>query len=227
MNAIFKHKAWPAIGSFVFTIIFLIGLPVLGWGLDRISLFPKNPVRLAYIFVIIFQASTNAWLTYINTVKPVNEHYFGFARWHSYMFETIFLLAAYCDNRGILTWDQNNSIRWLGLVIYLLGVGVSISADMAWIKHHRQGLAYKVDNPVLLYEGPYKFIRFPSILYMIIACFGVALIFRSWVGLVLMIPLIGGAVNHIHNLEREYALQYKNVWPLKRNNSKRLIPFLF
>jgi hypothetical protein len=60
-----------------------------------------------------------------------------------------------------------------------------------------------------------------------IFCLGVAMLFRSWAGLVLMPLLMGGIVNRVNNLDKIYAEEYKRIWPLRRHASKRLIPYLY
>ena len=118
-------------------------------------------------------------------------------------------------------------MRWAGLGIYLAGEVLSAWATLTWVNHLRKNTGRVQVDPVLLLDGPYRFIRHPGLLCIIIYGLGFALAFRSWVGLVLLIPLTAGFIHRIKNMERDLAEQYKQVWSLRRHTSKRLFPFLY
>jgi protein-S-isoprenylcysteine O-methyltransferase Ste14 len=139
----------------------------------------------------------------------------------------IFILAAYGDRRMVLAWEENTPLRWAGLGIYLVGAALSIWATLTWVNHLRRETGGVQTDPVLLFDGPYRYIRYPGLLCLIIYCLGLSLAFRSWVGLVLLIPLTAGFIHRIKNMERDFAEQYKRIWPLRIHTSKRLFPFLY
>ena len=226
-NKIFKSRIWPALWQLFSRTFILMGLPLLAWGLDDPAGFFSNPVRTSYIIIVAAQALLHAWMIYITPPQPHHEPRFDIARWHAYMFETIFVLAAFGDRRNALTWNENPSLRWLGLGIYLIGVGISVWANITWVNHLRNEGERAFDDPVLLFDGPFKWIRHPAFLSLIFYCLGFAIAYRSWVGLWLMIPLMSGIVNRIRSFERIYSVQYKKIWPLRRHTSKRIIPFLY
>jgi len=226
-DQIFKSRIWPASWRFLSVCLIYVGLPLLAWGTNDWRGFLSNPVRTSFSVVAIVYALILAWLVYITPSQTEEEHRFDLGRWHAYMFESIFVLSAFGDRRSILAWAENPALRWLGLAIYLLGMGVSIWANFTWVNHLRGEAGRAVDNPVLLYEGPFHWIRYPSMLYLAIYCLGFALMFRSWVGLFMMLPLIAGILNRINSLEKIYAEKYKKVWPLRRHASKKIIPYLY
>lgn len=227
LKDIFKSKIWPALWQLFSRSFILMGLPFLAWGLDDLAGFFSNPVRISYIVVVAIQALLHAWMTYTSPPEPPHEHRFDMARWHAYMFETIFVLSAFGDRRNILTWIETPSLRWLGLGIYLIGAALSVWANLTWVNHLRNAGERAFDDPVLLFEGPFKWIRYPSMLALIFYCLGFAIAYRSWIGLALMFPLLAGMINRINNFERIYAEQYQKIWPLRRHTSKRIIPFLY
>jgi protein-S-isoprenylcysteine O-methyltransferase Ste14 len=224
---IFKSKPWAAANQLFSTSFIYLGLVLLAWGLNDVKGFLSNPVRTAFVVVVIVQAGILAWLVYITPPHPEHEHHFDLARWHSYMFETIFVLATFGDRRNILTWQENMPLRWLGLGIYLVGLSLAMWANITWVNHLRREGELASAHPVLLFEGPFAQIRFPTMLALAIYCLGFAIMFRSWLGLVLMLPLIGGIINRINNMEKVFAIEYKKNWPLRRHTSKRLIPHLY
>lgn len=227
-NRISRSKVWLVLGQSLYIPLVLLGLPLLGWGLDALPAFFGNPVRAAFAIVVGAQALIHAWLVSITPPEPDHEHRFDLARWHFHMFEIIVVTAAFGDRRGLLAWDQQtDSVRWIGLAVYLTGAVLAIWSQSAWIRHLRTQAALALNHPVLIYEGPYKLIRYPPFLYLILYSLGFVLIFRSWLGIVLMIPLLGNILNRIDSLEKIFAEQYKKIWALRCHNSKRLIPFLY
>ena len=227
LNRILKSKFWPALGRFVTNCWIYLGLPLLAWDTNDLRGFLSNPIRASFFALVIGSAFFSAWLVYITPLRPNGEHRFDLARWHAYMFETIFVISAFGDRRGILAWTENPAVRWAGLGIYMIGTGISIWSNLTWVNHLRREAERAVEEPALLFEGPFHWIRYPSLLYLTIYCLGVVLIFRSWIGLFLMIPLIIGMINRINNMEKVFTEKYKRVWPLRRHTSKKLIPFLY
>jgi protein-S-isoprenylcysteine O-methyltransferase Ste14 len=223
----FKSKYWSALSQFLYTILVVLGLTFLAWGLDDLPAFFSNPARTVFSLIVLAQALINATLAYVTPPEPKHEHRFDVASWHSFMFETIFVLAAFGDRRNVLAWDEILPLRWVGLGIYLIGYALSIWANLTWIKHLRREGPRALQHPVLLFEGPFKRIRYPSMIYLVLYCLGFAILFRSWIGLILILPLIGGIINRINNMEKIFAVQYKTIWPLRRHTSKRIIPYLY
>jgi protein-S-isoprenylcysteine O-methyltransferase Ste14 len=227
VESFFNSRYWSALSQFLYTSTVLLGLAFLAWGLDALPAFFSNPVRATFSLVVLLQALITAGMAYVSPPEPKYEHRFYLASWHSFMFQAILVLAAFGDRRNVLAWQENLSLRWVGLGIYLIGYAFSIWTNLTWIKHLQREGPRAMEHPVLLFEGPYKRIRHPSMVYLVLYCLGFAILFRSWVGLVLIIPLIGGIINRINNLEKIFEVRYKNIWPLRRHTSKRLIPYVY
>ena len=227
INKILKSRIWPAAWQVFVRFYAMLILPLLAWGVDDLPGFFSNPVRMTFAIIVMLQALIGAWLVYIMPPQPKNEPPIDLAHWQIDMYHFIFILAAYGDRRTILAWAENPSVRWAGLGIYLVGVVLSVWATLTWVNHLRRETGGVQADPVFLFDGPYKLIRHPGLLSIIIYCLGFALAFRSWVGLALLIPLTAGFIHRIKNIERDLAEQYKQVWPLRRHTSKRLFPFLY
>jgi protein-S-isoprenylcysteine O-methyltransferase Ste14 len=226
-NKILKSRIWPATWQVFVRFYAMLLLPLLAWGVDDLPSFFSNPARMTFAIIVMLQALIGAWLVYITPPQPKYEHPIDLTHWQIDMYHFIFILAAYGDRRNILAWVENPSVRWAGLGIYLTGVGLSIWANLTWVNHLRTETRRIQADPALLFEGPYKYIRYPGLFCLIIYCLGFALTFRSWVGLALLIPLTAGFIHRINNMERDFAEQHKQVWPLRRHTSKRLFPFLY
>jgi len=226
-NKILKSKLLSAIGEFLTTASIFLGLALLAWGPSYLAGYFSNPVRTSFVVIVAVQSLFIAWIVYRMPPHTGPEHRLDLARWHAYMFETIFVLAAFGDRRGILTWDENMPLRWAGVGIYLIGLTLSIWSNITWVNHLRREGARAMENPVLIFEGPFKWIRFPSLLTLTIYCLGFVLMFRSWVGLVLMLPLMLGIINRIRSMEKVFEVRYKRIWAMRRHTSKRFIPYLY
>lgn len=208
----------------------MLGLPLIGWGLADLAGFFSNPVRVAIAMIVLVLALAQAWMIYVSPQQPNEakaEVRSTRVKWHSTLFELILILAAFGDRRDILTWDENQPLRWVGLGIYLMGAILSIWAGLTWINHLWSEGESAVDNPVLLCEGLFKSIRYPTLLCLLLYSLGFAIAFRSWIGLALMVPLIAVVVNRIDKLDKGFAEQYRVAWPLRSYRSKRIFPFLY
>jgi len=228
LNKILKSRLWPAAWQIFVRVYASLLLPLLAWGVNDLPDFFSNQVRLTFAIVVLLQALMGAYLVFISPPLPKHEHPIDLTHWQIDMYHFVFILAAYGDKRNVLAWAENPTVRWLGLGIYLIGVVISIWINLTWINHLRRepGQDGLID-PALLLEGPYKFVRHPSLLYIIIYCVGFALAFRSWVGLALLLPLTAGFIHRINNAEIDLAERYKQIWPVRRRTSKRLFPFLY
>jgi protein-S-isoprenylcysteine O-methyltransferase Ste14 len=220
-------RIWTASWQIFVRFYALLLLPVLAWGVNDLPGFFSNQVRMTFGIIVMLQALVGAWFVIIMPPQPKHEHPVDLTHWQIDMYHFIFLLAAYGDRRNVLVWMENPSVRWAGLGIYLTGAALSIWADLTWINQLRMETVHTQTDSALLFNGPYKFIRHPGLLGIIIYCLGFSLAFRSWVGLVLLIPLTAGFIHRIKNRERNLAKQYKQVWSLRCQTSKRLFPFLY
>jgi protein-S-isoprenylcysteine O-methyltransferase Ste14 len=226
-TTILESRIWPAAWQIFVRFYAMLFLPLLAWGVSDLRTFFSHPVRVTFAVIVLLQALIGAWLVYIMPPQPKYEHPIDLTHWQIDMYHVVFLLAAYGDRRNILAWTENLPVRWIGLGIYLVGMALSVWATCTWIDHLRQETGRVQSDPALLFDGPFKYIRHPGYLCLIIYCLGFSLAFRSWAGLALLIPLAAGFMYRIRNEERDLAGQHKQVWPLRRRTSKRLFPFLY
>ncbi len=227
LGKILKSKLWAAIGQFLTTGFIFLGLALLAWGVRDLSRYFSNPVRMSFAIIAVIQSLFIAWIVYVTPPHLQHEHRFDLGRWHAYIFETIFVLAAFGDRGEVLVWHENMPLRWAGVGLYLIGLALSVWSNLAWVSHLRQQGEHAMDNAVLIFDGPFKWIRHPSLLTLTFYCLGFSLMFRSWVGLALMLPLIWGIINRINTMEKIFEARYKRIWAMRRHTSKRLIPHIY
>ncbi|RPH61840.1 MAG: hypothetical protein EHM81_03415 [Chloroflexi bacterium] len=210
-----------------FTLVYMLGLALLAWGVDDLAGFVSNPVRAAFAVIAIAQALFHIWIILRMPPQPKFELPPDQEHWHYGLAELIAILAAFGDRRNILTWSDSPSLRWVGLGVLLLGASYAIWANLTWVDHLRREAEQACDNPVLLSAGPFRWTRYPSLLVLIFCGLGFALSFRSWTGLVFLVALIGIIIRRINLWEKMYAQRYQHAWALRCQASKRILPFLY
>jgi protein-S-isoprenylcysteine O-methyltransferase Ste14 len=224
---VFENRAWQVFWHFLFRCFILIGLPLLGWGLDDVTGFFADPVRASFVVVATVLALINAWLIYGKPLPP--QPHDRFEPYHSFfdIVEMIFFLAAFGARRDILTWNAGPLVGWVGLGIYLAGSGLSIWSNFIWVSHLRREGERACGSPALLCEGPFHWIRYPGLLCIFFYGLGFSIMFQSWLGLALMIPLMSIVIRRVKILEQENAAEYPKDWPARCQTSTRLVPFIY
>ncbi len=227
LPGILRCRVWPAAWQLFARAFVLVGLPLLAWGLDDSAGFFAEPARAGYAAACIGQALALARLVYVTPPQPPHDHHDELPDWHGHMYEVILILAAYGDRRAILTWAGNPALRWAGLGIALIGVVLSIWANHTWSNPLRRAAGDAWADPVMLAEGPFKWIRHPGLLCQALYSLGFAVVCRSWIGLALMLPLIAIFTSRIRYFEKLYAGEYGQAWEERRRASWRILPFLY
>jgi len=222
-----KSRLWPIAWRVFGRLFVMLGLALLAWGFDDLRGFLSNPARVAFAALVVIQLLVHAWLLIRIPARPDVEDQPELEHWHYSVMELIFILAAFGDRRNLLTWAENPALRWDGLGIYLLGSALSTWANWTWVEHLRRRPESALDHPVLLAEGPYYWIRYPNLPIIFFYALGFALLFRSWVGLVLLIPLAWILFRRLEEWETLNAQRYRKIWALRCHTSKRVIPFLY
>ena len=222
-----RRKFWPVLGRSLYVTAIYLGLPLLGWGVDNLPAFFTHPARAAFAGLVAAQALFSAWLV-ARMPPPTGErpHHDLLARWHSYLFESIAVLAAYGDRRNVLAWAENGALRWVGLGLYLAGVALAAWASFTWVEHLRTG-APSTGEPAMLTDGPFRHVRHPAYAALFLYCTGFTLLLRSWVGAVLIAALAAAIVHRVRGEEQDFARQFKSAWTERCRASWRLIPLLY
>jgi protein-S-isoprenylcysteine O-methyltransferase Ste14 len=158
------------------------GLAILGWGGFRP--FFSHPVLIALVVVLVLLSGA-AFFAGGNLSPGVREARGN--RWVIAVFVLIgFLNAyvpAYTDRKELWAID-NDAIRWLGVMLFAAG-GVLRIWPVFVLGHRFSGLVAIQPGHTLVTSGPYRFIRHPSYLGLLVNSLGWSLAFRSGVGVLL------------------------------------------
>jgi protein-S-isoprenylcysteine O-methyltransferase Ste14 len=138
----------------------------------------------------------------------------------------VLVAAPFCDRRGIAVLNGMELFRYVGLGMYSFGFLL-----MHWAEGHL-GKMFSVEVTVqeghrLVTDGPYRYLRHPRYLGIIIFAKGIALVFRSEVGLVLIVALFLVLLWRIRDEEALMRQEIGPAWEAYSRKSWRLIPFVY
>ena len=201
-----------------------IGLAALGWGgLDALL---AHPARATLVVLIVM-------FTIVALASPINlgsgEREDTRSRWLFVPVAAGVLILAWVmpwmDRRDLWTIDGDVT-RHSGLA--MLGVGGVLRIWPMFVLGRRfSGLVAIQPGHALVTSGPYRYVRHPSYLGMMLAFLGWALVFRSSVGVAAC--LLGLPLLH-ERIESEEALltsQFGDAYLEYRRRTWRLVPGLY
>ena len=207
------------VGTFVY-----LGLAILGWG--GFAPFFSHPVLIA--LVIATFVLTGAALLSRGNLSP-GEREDRSNRWVIGAFALVGLLAAYLpaytDRVGYWTVD-GNTIRWLGVVLFVVGGALCIWPVFV-LGNRFSGLVAIQPGHTLVTNGIYGVIRHPSYLGLLMNSLGWAFAFRSLVGVLLAVLIVPPLVARISAEERLLSSQFGDEYDAYRNRTWRLVPGLY
>jgi protein-S-isoprenylcysteine O-methyltransferase Ste14 len=202
----------------------LFGLAILGEG-GFAAFFAHPPLTALMIVNLVLLAA--AMFTSGNIDPGAREDRAN--RWVLAAFAIIAFLSAYIpaytDRIGLWIID-GDGVRWLGVLLSAAGGALRLWPVFV-LGHRFSGLVAIQPGHVLVTNGPYRFIRHPSYLGLMIGAVGWVLAFRSGIGLVLaalnLIPLIARIRAEEALLRSEFGAAYESYC----GNTCRLIPGLY
>ena len=135
------------------------------------------------------------------------------------------LVPPYCDRRDIWVID-GDVVRYFGLFLFFAGSLFRLAAVFVLGRRFSGLVAIQPDHQ-LKTDGLYRYIRHPSYAGLIASMIGLALIFRSAVGLIIVILLFLFLVSRMNDeerfLEAHFGEEYKNY----RLKTSRLVPLIY
>jgi protein-S-isoprenylcysteine O-methyltransferase Ste14 len=216
-------------------LIPLIGLPLLGWGIDDLrGFFSINP-RLGFVLAAAIPGLAEAYyvikvgernnLSKGEESKLVRRQSVVLLALAPLLFGTLFFLP-FADRRSIGVMMAGQVVRWLGLVLYGLGF-VLMSWSRAALGRMYSGEVTIQKSHQLIKTGLYRYVRHPIYLGMLSSALGLSFLFRSWIGLVVMIPIVGGLLFRIRDEEAVLHKEFGSEWETYCQQSWRFIPYLY
>src|SRR5262245_17979051 len=190
-------------------LVVTLALTALGWG--GWTALVAHPARARFVAVVVV-------MTLVALVSPVNlssEEREDVGNRHIFAPTVIGLLLLtwlmpFIDRHDLWTLD-GGTVRYAGVGLLVIG-GVLRIWPMFVLGRRFSGLVAIQPGHELVTGGPYRHIRHPSYLGMLLGLIGWALVFRSSVGLVATVLGLPLLVDRIESEEALLASQFGNAY---------------
>jgi protein-S-isoprenylcysteine O-methyltransferase Ste14 len=208
----------------VFSTLLFLGLPALGWrGWEALI---ANPVRACACAVVVLASFAVAFSSANGEgFRRPDAH----GRWIILPVLVFSLLLAWLpaetDRRDLWTLD-GEGVRWLGLVLLVVGCVLRVGPMFVLGRRFTWPLASQEEHR-LVTSGFYRYIRHPSYLGALLGGIGWVLVFRSAIGLVLLLVL---CLSFGWTVAKEEALlltEFGDEYEAYRRRTWRMIPFVY
>jgi len=228
-------KIARSLGSFLYTLAIYVGLPILGWGLDDL------PGFFSFLQLIGYSVSIAAFgllAGYMiqrpgslgNRGKGQEDKFNPRQRIVRILVTGILFCALvfvpFADRRGIGVMAGGPVMRWTGLVLATLGMGLIFWSGIVLGRLYSPEVTLQ-KNHQLITSGPYRYIRHPRYLGGMIQGIGLSLLFCSWIGLALTMIFAAIVFYRIQDEEELMGKAFGQEWETYCQKSWRLIPRVF
>ena len=228
-------KILRGFGFLITTNLLYLGIPLLGWGLDDLPGFFSSNQRLGYgLLILAFGLGVGYQAIEVPEGIRGSRGQEGklLARQSIIRFLAVFLLLGalaflpFSDRRGIGVLTDNQVVRWAGLVVFAVGMGLVYWSGIALGKLYSAEVTIQEDHR-LVTSGPYRYIRHPRYLGAVLLGPGLSLIFRSWIGLVASIAVVVIMLLRIRDEEAVMHEEFGQEWEEYCQSTWRLIPPIY
>jgi protein-S-isoprenylcysteine O-methyltransferase Ste14 len=222
-------------GSFLWTCILYAGLPVLGWGVDNIGGFIAQPQRLIYAVSIAGFGLVAA----CQMILLPDSFHGGMGKTEKFVPRQrivriavtllLFLglvLVPFTDRRSLLVMPENPGLRWIGLALAVLGLGLIFWSGLTLGRFYSQEVTLQ-EGHRLITSGAYRLVRHPRYLGILFLGIGSSLLFGSWVGLALTALAMAFVLFRIRDEEALMHREFGAEWEAYCRKSNKLIPYLW
>ncbi len=228
-------NAARSVFTFFYTLVIYVGFPLLGWGVDDRQGFFSIPQLVAYAVSIVafgllagYAAQRPGGLR--NRGKGLADKFVSRQRVVR-VIVTVMLFGAlifipFADRRAIGVMAGSPSMRWVGLVLATLGMGLIFWSGLALGRLYSPEVTLQKEHR-LITDGPYRYIRHPRYLGGMVQGIGLSLLFRSWIGLILTSVFVFIILFRIQDEEAMMREAFGAAWADYCKTSWRLVPFIF
>ncbi|HMV28655.1 MAG TPA: isoprenylcysteine carboxylmethyltransferase family protein [Anaerolineales bacterium] len=211
--------------------VIFIGLPLLGWGLGVIPAFFENPARIAFVFVLFgLQVFSLVYNPQVGRNQENRKSDAPSSKLDLILIQifslAVVILAPFSDGRSIGILHVENTIRYIGLFIAIPGFVLMQAGEKYLAKQFSIEVTLQKDHK-LIQSGPYKVIRHPRYLGILIFFTGISLTFRSLLGIFIVLALAGVLIWRVFAEEKMMREEFGKEWKEYQSKTWRLIPYIF
>lgn len=220
---------------FLSTLVLYLGFPLFGWGLDDVGGFFSSTARFGYAALVAVFGLAVGWQAVGGTegIRGGKGEAGKLVRRQSVV-RVVMILALYAaltllpfgDRRSIGEMPDVLAAAWVGLGLSGLGFLFVFWSGYALGKQYSPEVTIQ-EGHKLVTGGPYRVIRHPRYLGVILLAVGLSLLFHSWIGLAAAILFTGILVMRIKDEEAMLHREFGPEWESYCRKSWRLIPFIY
>jgi protein-S-isoprenylcysteine O-methyltransferase Ste14 len=217
--------------AFFASLLIFVGLPLLGWGITDVPRFFGLDARSAYVMaILVLQLFALLYNPQVgrnpeNRKSGVTQHKLDLILIQVFSLAIVFL-APFSDGHSIGALNLGDAVRYTGLILMIPGFLLMQAAEKHLGKQFSIQVTLQEDHK-LIRNGPYKFIRHPRYLGILMFFLGISLTFRSLIGMFLILALTLVFVWRIYMEESLMHQEFGKEWEAYCHQSWRMFPFLF
>jgi len=228
-------KYLSAFGLGVIVSGMYISPALFGWGFDDLPGFFANPARLGYVTYMILGLFLSILQAQAIPKGGIGEK--GVANNTTRRQQMVWMIARpliilvliampFCDRRSLLTMTEIPALRLFGLAMLVCG---SLFIIWTGIELGRQYSVYITLQkiPKLVTSGPYRFIRHPRYLGVMVVALGLSLIFRAWIGIASAPLLLIILIFRLTDEEKLLHGAFGDEWVAYTRRTWQLIPYIY
>ena len=215
---------------FVGSILFA-GVPLLAWGIADFQGFVAHPARFAFLVVtVLLQVIAvvefpGAGSSGSKGKKLVRQQQRAVVALQIISLAMV-IVPPFTDAHAIAVIDAPDLVRCVGLIACALGFLLMNWSAAVLGKQFSTSVTIQEDHQ-LVTAGPYRAVRHPRYLGIFLCNLGIALVFRSWLGVLIVAALTGVLLWRIHDEEALMHQEFGADWEAYAGHSRRLVPFVW
>ncbi len=211
--------------------IIFIGLPLLGWGLGNLPTFFENPARIAFVVVIFaLQVFSLIYNPQVGQNQENRKNEAPRSKLDLILIQifslAVVILAPFSDSHSIGVLNAGNIVRYTGLLITIPGFVLMQAGEKYLAKQFSIEVTLQKDHK-LIQNGPYKVVRHPRYLGILIFFTGVSLTFRSLLGIFTVLALALVLIWRVFAEEKMMQEEFGKEWEEYQAKTWRLVPYIF
>lgn len=200
---------------------------LVAWG--DVREFLSNGARAGMIIVLLLVPFVTIWGKSERTNRGLRPTV-GQWRTLAYLelgFFISYWVVPFCDRHNIFVFPESSVLRYMGLALFVSGVALRAWAFIYLGRFFSIFLTIQKGHR-LVTDNIYKHVRHPSYTGLLVRSLGVALVFRSIVGLFAWLMLLIFILVRIGREEKVLTTEFGAEWEAyKRRTPSRLVPGVY
>ena len=228
-------KILRAIYVFSFVLIVYLGFCLVGWGLSDHAGFFASPARMGYALVVTGFALLCGIQSYHSlagiqdgkeeTGQRIKRQTLIGGILVLFLFIGLVLIP-FSSKRNWFVFPEITWLGWAGVLLCGIGYWLVFWSGLSLGRQYSAEVTLQQDHQ-LITKGPYRSIRHPRYLGLLLISFGFSLIFYSWLGFLFTAIAKILILSRIHDEEQLLHEHFGKRWEEYCHKSWRLVPFIF